>query len=244
MDLYIVSTPEVRTWYAAAIASYLAKPYGERDAGLDAFCSQDLAGAAGSLQKLDLGVKAAAYDKERGHFRAFWLMPRSSISKTPLRMANSMGLIDAGYRGTLLGATDFQQEYKVVAGDRYYQIVAADLLPWAHIHIVDEIPGGPTLRGAGGFGSTGLRTNKSVSTCEPTILPQFQTFRIDQSESVWQSCTGFGKSDQRSDQTESYTEFQQIPPIPATAGPQEIRFDAATSTVTAHMLAAGSYFGQ
>jgi dUTP pyrophosphatase len=204
MDLYLVLTPETRAWYAAAVAAYLAKPYAERDAGLDAFCSQGQQGAAGSVQKLDLGVKAAAYDAERGHFRAFWLLPRSSISKTPLRMANSVGLIDAGYRGTLLGATDFQQEYKVAAGDRYYQIVAADLLPWANIHLVDEIPGGPTLRGAGGFGSTG------VSTCEPTILP----------------------------------EFQQLPPIPASAVPQEVRFDAATSTVTVHMLSQGSYFGQ
>jgi hypothetical protein len=78
-------------------------------------------------------------------------------------MANSVGLIDAGYRGTLLGVTDFNSSYTVTAGDRYYQIVAADLLPWAKIHIVEDIPGGPTLRGAGGFGSTG-RTFK----CEPT----------------------------------------------------------------------------
>ena len=30
------------------------------------------------------------------------LMPRSSISKTPLRLCNSIGLIDAGYRGEVL----------------------------------------------------------------------------------------------------------------------------------------------
>jgi dUTP pyrophosphatase len=164
MELYIVPTAETRAWYDAAVAAYMAKPMHERDAGLDAFCSTGVQGVAGSLQKLDLGVKAAAYDKERGIFRAFWLLPRSSISKTPLRMANSVGLIDAGYRGTLLGATDFHQNYVVTAGDRYYQIVAADLLPWTKIHVVDDIPGGPTLRGAGGFGSTG----QTVFKCEPT----------------------------------------------------------------------------
>ena len=159
MELYIVPVPDVRSWYETAVAAYMARPAEERDAGLDAFCSMAVQGAAGSLQKLDLGVKAAAYDTERKQFRAFWLLPRSSISKTPLRMANSVGLIDAGYRGTLLGATDFQQDFTVAAGDRYYQIVAADLLPWSRIHIVDEIPGGPTLRGEGGFGSTGRAFN-------------------------------------------------------------------------------------
>ena len=70
-------------------------------------------------------------------------------------MANSVGLIDAGYRGVLLGVVDVHQEYTVHAGDRYFQIAAADLQPWSKIHIVDEIPGGATLRGEGGFGSTG-----------------------------------------------------------------------------------------
>ncbi len=163
MELYIAPTSGTRAWYEAAVETYMAKPAEERDAGLDAFCSKAVQGAAGSLQKLDLGVRAAAYDTERKHFRAFWLLPRSSISKTPLRMANSVGLIDAGYRGTLLGATDFQQEYTVGAGDRYYQIVAADLLPWQAIHVVDEIPGGPTLRGEGGFGSTGLAAETTLA---------------------------------------------------------------------------------
>lgn len=167
MDLYLSPTSaESRQYYEQAVAAYLAKPAEERDAGLDAFCSAPVSGKAGSLQKLDLGVRAAVYDPRLGHFRAFWLLPRSSISKTPLRMANSVGLIDAGYRGVLLGATDFQQDYEVKAGDRYYQIVGADLLPWATIHIVDEIPGGPTMRGEGGFGSTG-QTLLRPPFCEP-----------------------------------------------------------------------------
>ena len=155
MELYLAPTAEARAWYEEAAKTYMAKPAGERDAGLDAFCAKEVTEKAGSTQRLPLGTKAAAYDSQHG-FRAFWLIPRSSISKTPLRMANSVGLIDAGYRGELLGATDFQEDFTVRPGERYYQIVGADLLPWKAIHIVEEIPGGATLRGAGGFGSTGL----------------------------------------------------------------------------------------
>jgi dUTP pyrophosphatase len=70
-------------------------------------------------------------------------------------MANSVGLIDAGYRGILLGAVDFRSDFTAKKGDRYFQIVGPELLPWSKIHIVNEIPGGSTLRGEGGFGSTG-----------------------------------------------------------------------------------------
>lgn len=156
MELYLVPTSKnTRVWYEGVIASYFAKPEGHRDAGLDTFCAADVSGTSGSTERLDLGTRAAVYDRANKQFRAFFLMPRSSISKTPMRMANSVGLIDAGYRGILLGAVDFQQEYTAVAGERYFQIVAPDLLPWHAVYIVDEIPGGPTLRGEGGFGSTG-----------------------------------------------------------------------------------------
>ncbi len=36
----------------------------------------------------------------------YFLFPRSSISKTPLRMSNSVGIIDAGYRGHLMAKVD------------------------------------------------------------------------------------------------------------------------------------------
>jgi dUTP pyrophosphatase len=71
-------------------------------------------------------------------------------------MANSVGLIDAGYRGPLLAMLySTGKDFAVAAGDRYFQISASDLLPFERIEIVDEIPGGATLRGEGGFGSTG-----------------------------------------------------------------------------------------
>jgi dUTP pyrophosphatase len=158
MELYLApTTPECVDAYRAIADAYLAKPYHERDAGLDAPAAVNVEGGPENAKRVDLGTRAAVWDPERKMFRAFWLIPRSSISKSPLRMANSVGLIDAGYRGPLMAAVDFKQAHTIHVGDRYFQIVAADLLPWSAIHVVDEIPGGPTMRGEGGFGSTGIR---------------------------------------------------------------------------------------
>ena len=86
----------------------------------------------------------------------FWLLPRSSISKTPLRMANSVGLIDREYRGSLIAALENigDTDYTVAKGTRLIQVAQPNLesfnIEWL------EQPHGTTERGAGGFGSTGL----------------------------------------------------------------------------------------
>lgn len=101
----------------------------------------------------------------------FYLYPRSSISKTRMRLANSVGIIDAGYRGDLIaavdtiglfGSTDIWHIWKetlspVKKYDRYFQVCAPDLSPFL-VHIVDteEELSPPTARGHGGFGSTGV----------------------------------------------------------------------------------------
>ena len=81
-------------------------------------------------------------------------MPRSSISKTPIRLCNSIGLIDAGYRGEIMAAVDNikQEDYTINSGQRLFQIVAMDGSPLS-FELVDELSS--TSRGAGGFGSTG-----------------------------------------------------------------------------------------
>ena len=101
----------------------------------------------------------------------FYLYPRSSISKTRMRLANSVGIIDAGYRGDLIaavdtiglfGSTDIWHVWKETISpikkyDRYFQVCAPDLSPFL-VHIVDaehELSP-PTARGQGGFGSTGV----------------------------------------------------------------------------------------
>jgi dUTP pyrophosphatase len=158
MDLYIAPvSAEASLLYKQIADQYLAKPWAERDAGVDAPVAEEVSGEAGETKRLMLGARVGAWDAERGIFRAYWLLPRSSISKSPLRMANSVGLIDAGYRGQLMGAVDFRGAFVAKPGERYFQITSSDLLPWRSIHIVEEIPGGPTRRDEGGFGSTGIQ---------------------------------------------------------------------------------------
>ena len=151
--LYIVPAASCVDVYTVAAAAFNARPYADRDAGFDVYCEELPEISASSTRMISQQVAAAYYDTDRGFFRAFWLLPRSSISKTGLRLANSVGLIDAGYRGTIKAACDGC--VKVEKDTRLFQLAAPDLLPWNEVRVVAEIPGGATLRGSGGFGSTG-----------------------------------------------------------------------------------------
>jgi len=166
--LYLVpEDPATAEMYAKQADAYMAKPIGERDAGFDLFSvdanvpgmSSTAAGGSaseGTAVKVAQNCRAAVYDTVLGQFRAYWMLPRSSISKTPLRLANSVGLIDAGYRGPLLAMVySTGKDFHISFCDRYFQIAGPDLLPFGGIQIVNEIPGGATLRGEGGFGITG-----------------------------------------------------------------------------------------
>lgn len=92
---------------------------------------------------------------------AYYVFPRSSISKTPLMLANHTGVIDSGYRGFLMGAfrwltdtTDANEVYVVEKHTRLLQVTVPTLYPVLVI-LVDENDLSNTERGAGGFGSTG-----------------------------------------------------------------------------------------
>lgn len=114
---------------------------------------------AGSFgNKIYLGVKAAMYTEDKNGNRksiGYMLLPRSSTgSKTPLRLSNSVGIIDSGYRGELIACVDnlSKECYNYRFGDRLFQVV-----PF-HGMGVDTIEFGcvdDTSRGSGGFGSTG-----------------------------------------------------------------------------------------
>jgi len=85
----------------------------------------------------------------------FFLMPRSSIYKSGLMMANSVGIIDKSYRGELKAPVwSMTGDSTVAHGDRLFQIIAPDMGWIRHIRIVESLPA--TERGAGGFGSTGV----------------------------------------------------------------------------------------
>ncbi len=119
------------------------------DAGLDCFVINEQTIKAGETTLIHLQIAC-----ENSENKPYLLMPRSSIGKTPLRLCNSIGLIDGGYRGEIMMVVDNikDYDYTVEPGQRLVQIVAMDGSP-IHVEIVDELS--DTSRGEGGFGSTG-----------------------------------------------------------------------------------------
>ena len=80
---------------------------------------------------------------------------RSGLAaKQGLRPANCLGVIDSDYRGECFVAlhNDSSEERTVRHGDRVAQLVLLPFLPM-EFEEVDELPA--TVRGEGGFGSTG-----------------------------------------------------------------------------------------
>ncbi|KAK2197356.1 bifunctional dUTPase-like/dUTPase-like superfamily/dUTPase [Babesia duncani] len=141
------------------------KTFYKGDCGLDLFCPSTLVIPPGKMTKVFLQIKIAAYkslnptedprDPNAQLKPCGWLLfPRSSICKTPLRMANSVGVIDAAFRGELCLALDniSQEPYTINAGDRLVQAVAFDgeEISFEMVDALDE-----TDRGERGIGSTG-----------------------------------------------------------------------------------------
>lgn len=124
---------------------------------------------------LNMNVKGEMFFYEKGNAGVsspFYMFPRSSISKTPLMMANHTGVIDMGYRGYLIGAFRYlynspicvnyesahktKYKYVVEKYTRLVQVCHPSLCP-IFVKIIenpDELS--TTERNTGGFGSTTL----------------------------------------------------------------------------------------
>jgi dUTP pyrophosphatase len=154
-----------------AILPKYAKP---GDAGMDVFAAEDTIIKPGETVIVSTGIKMAI---PRGY--EIQVRPRSGISyNTPLRIANTPGTIDSGYRGELgiiinnLSPINFGENnsidklltldsqsnkagpYKICKGDRIAQIVLQKV-PKMKLTVVNSIKDEGEDRG-GGFGSTGL----------------------------------------------------------------------------------------
>jgi dUTP pyrophosphatase len=74
-----------------------------------------------------------------------------------LRLANSVGIIDSGYRGELIAVFDYAEyydisKYSVTKFTKLVQVCAPSLVP-IYVEVVTSL-GDMTTRGEGGFGST------------------------------------------------------------------------------------------
>ena len=152
---------------------FYANPY---DAGMDVCAAEDIIIRPGETVIIPTGLKFAIPEGYEIQVR-----PRSGISlKTPLRLSNSPGTIDAGYRNELgvlmtntspennteAGADDQSKyltldskgnqkgSYEIRKGERVAQLVLAQV-PRMNLMQVDSVLDIGTNRG-GGFGSTGI----------------------------------------------------------------------------------------
>ena len=127
--------------------------YHEGDAGIDLFIPEDVVVKAHSTSYVNLNIACEAVNND-GKNLSYYMYPRSSLSKTPLRLANSVGIIDAGYRGPIICALDniSDTEYELNRGTRLVQI-CGPVLQIIKIKIREELSS--SARGTNGYGSTG-----------------------------------------------------------------------------------------
>lgn len=117
----------------------------------DFYSAEDVKVGNGQVRNINLGV---AMEIPQGH--VLLLFPRSSIGiKTCLRMANSVGVIDSDYRGTIHAMYEniFCVPHHINQGDRIAQGIIVPI-PKVEFEEVEELS--TTERGSGGFGSTGV----------------------------------------------------------------------------------------
>jgi dUTP pyrophosphatase len=124
------------------------------NAGVDLYVPTKVIFAPGEKKLVSMGVRAVMVDKAEQRLH-YWMLPRSSISKTGLMMLNSVGVIDKSYRGELMAFLWNTTNTPVVVeeGNRLVQIVAGDMSDITSVKVVDELPA--SSRGEGGFGSSG-----------------------------------------------------------------------------------------
>ena len=128
------------------------------DSGFDLYVPEDVVIPAGEIKVINMQVKCAVYGSHKGAMVPFpyYLYPRSSVLKRGIILANSVGVIDCGYRGPLMAGffNTKKEEVRIKAGERIAQVCMSDLCPYYNVTLTEDIE--RTERNEGGLGSTGL----------------------------------------------------------------------------------------
>lgn len=127
------------------------------DSGFDLFCPENIEWQDISNYMLDYNISCSM--KYEGKFVGYYFYMRSSTPvRTPLRLANNVGIIDSGYRGNLKAYFDINgSNFNFVKGHRYTQICPPNIGKPVKVIIVDTMSelGENNVRNKGGYGSTG-----------------------------------------------------------------------------------------
>lgn len=158
--------PGLREWYQEHIRQHNDQVENESlpNSGFDVCIAHNMALPPGmaTTHMAKLGIKAEMSTMD--HLRqdnvptAYWLLPRSSLSKTPLMQSNHLGLIDMGYRGEIMAPLRNLSEtsYTIESQTRLFQLCHPNAYPIMVVMVdkADELS--LSARGEGGFGSTGI----------------------------------------------------------------------------------------
>jgi len=124
----------------------------EGDAGLDLYAAQDVTIAPFQRVLIPTGIATAIPEGYAG-----FVQPRSGLAiKQGLSLVNTPGLIDSHYRGEIkVIAINLDPEKPIVIsrGDKLAQLVIQAV---AHAELIEVAELDETVRGEGGFGSTGV----------------------------------------------------------------------------------------
>lgn len=125
------------------------------DAGADLRATSDIVLAPGQRALIGTGVRLALPDGQVG-----LITPRSGLAaRHGLSIVNAPGIIDSGYRGEIkvcLVNLDPRETVRLSAGDRIAQLL---VMPFATASFIEVDTLDETVRGDGGYGSTGGFTN-------------------------------------------------------------------------------------
>ena len=152
-----IENEELRQKYEISINEHNKQIYNRfHNAGFDLFCPEEIS-LNNNKVELNTKIVCAMYDLYEQPV-AFYLYPRSSISKTNLILANSVGIIDNSYRGNIIGKFNNlkPEDLHLEKYSRLLQICSPLLQPFKVeiVNNLDELE--TTERGSGGFGSTGI----------------------------------------------------------------------------------------
>lgn len=122
----------------------------EFDAGFDLYVDSVEVDEDKGLVTYGTGL---AFEIPEGHVGL--LFPRSSVSKADMLLSNSVGVLDAPYRGEVtVKFWRLSEENQYEIGDRAIQLV---IIPIPEVSFVEVSELTETVRGKGGFGSTGKK---------------------------------------------------------------------------------------
>ncbi len=151
-------TLKIKKVHPNAVTPHYAKP---GDAGMDLTAVRAEFKDPRKI-KVDFGIQMEIPEGFVG-----LIFPRSSVQKSFCRLSNSVGVIDSGYRGNVMAvfdvldvAGDLSDKDALIAAEKLYapgmrcaQII---IMPYPHVSVVEADELSETVRGAGGYGSSGL----------------------------------------------------------------------------------------